>query len=164
MSRLVFDITIRNNPAQPLARHSLVAENSAYFFAGVLGVPLIYDVAKRSEVVAHLVVAVHAVIDGDKADSHLWKTNFCIKPYFQIVAAKTGHILDNYRPNESSFNISKHFLKSGPVEVRAGKSVIFVNLVLYYTVVFAIFSEDFDLVGDAVAVALVFIVAGESAI
>ena len=40
---------------------------SAYFVAGVLGIPLVHYVEERGEVVILWFVAVHAVIDCDKA-------------------------------------------------------------------------------------------------
>ncbi len=48
------------------------------------------------------------------------------------------------------------------IKIPTRKSVVFINLVLGYPVVFAILGEDFNLVGDAVAVPLVFVVTGEA--
>ena len=46
--------------------------NDAQTFNG----PLIYDIAERGKVIAHLIVAVHSVIDGDKANAQFWKADF----------------------------------------------------------------------------------------
>lgn len=147
---------------QPLAGHSLVAENRPYLLTGVLGVPLIDDIAKRSKIIAHLVIAVHSVIDGDKADAHLWKADFRVHPNLQIVPAKPGHVLDHHHIDQPRFNISHHLLKARAFEVGAGKSVIFINPVLRNPVAFAILGEDFNLVGNAVAVSFVLVITGES--
>ena len=53
-----------------------IAEYRPYLLRGVLGVPLIYDISERGKVVTHLIVAVHSVIDGDKADAHLREADF----------------------------------------------------------------------------------------
>ena len=37
---------------------------------------IIYDISERGKVVTHLIVAVHSVIDGDKADAHLREADF----------------------------------------------------------------------------------------
>ena len=78
VSVLALDISVGGIGSQPLAGHSLVTENRPYLLRGVLGIPLVYDIAKRGKVVAHLIVAVHSVIDGNKADTHLRKADFRI--------------------------------------------------------------------------------------
>ena len=37
---------------------------------------VLYDIAERGKVIAHLIVAVHSVIDGDKANAQFWKADF----------------------------------------------------------------------------------------
>ena len=124
MAILALDIAVGGVHGQPLAGHSLVAENRSYLLRGVLGVPLVYDIAERGEVVAHLIVAVHSVIDGDKTDSHLWKANFRIQPYLQIVTAKPGHILNYHHTDHPRLNVSHHFLEAGALEAGAGIAVV----------------------------------------
>ena len=41
-----------------------------------LWISFIYDIAKRCEVIRALVLAVHAVIDGNEADTHLGEPDF----------------------------------------------------------------------------------------
>lgn len=161
MAVFPFYVAIGGVGGQPLARHSLVAENRPYLLRGVLGIPLIDDISERGEVVAHLVVAVHSVVDGDKTDSHLWKADLRIQPYLQIIAAKPGHILNDYRADKPRLNVGQHFLKARALEAGAGIAVIFIHFIIGYSVVFGIFGEDLDLMGDAVAVPVVLIIAGE---
>lgn len=73
------------------------------------------DISERGKIV-HLVVAVHAVVDGDKADVHLREPDFRVQPHLQIVPAKPGHILYDYGADLSCLYIGKHLLKAGPVE------------------------------------------------
>ena len=141
-------ISVGGIGGQPLAGHSLIAENRPYLLRGVLGVPLVYDIAERGEVVAHLIVAVYSVIDGDKTDSHLWKADFRIQPYLQIIAAKPGHILDDHHTDKPRLNVGHHFLKAGTLEAGAGITVVFIHLITGYPVVFGILGEDFDLRSD----------------
>lgn len=37
---------------------------------------VLYDITERGKVIAHLIVAVHSVIDGDKANAQFWKADF----------------------------------------------------------------------------------------
>ena len=91
-------------------------KSSAYFVAGVLGIPLVHYVEERGEVVILWFVAVHAVIDCDKAYLLLGEQNLGIKADLKIVSAETAHILDDNRTDFPGFGFCKHCLKSGTVE------------------------------------------------
>ena len=102
---------------------------SAYFVAGVLGIPLVHYVEERGEVVILWFVAVHAVIDCDKAYLLLGEQNLGIKADLKIVSAETAHILDDNRADFPGFGFCKHCLKSGTVEVTPCVTVIFQKIV-----------------------------------
>ena len=76
---------------------------SAYFVAGVLGIPLVHYVEERGEVVILWFVAVHAVIDCNKAYLLLGEQNLGIKADLKIVSAETAHILAELRSATSCF-------------------------------------------------------------
>ena len=78
---------------------------SAYFVAGVLGIPLVHYVEERGEVVILWFVAVHAVIDCDKAYLLLGEQNLGIKADLKIVSAETAHILDDNRADFSRLRL-----------------------------------------------------------
>ena len=105
------------------------ASCSAYFVAGVLGIPLVHYVEERGEVVILWFVAVHAVIDCDKAYLLLGEQNLGIKADLKIVSAETAHILDDNRTDFPGFGFCKHCLKSGTVEVTPCVTVIFQKIV-----------------------------------
>ena len=105
----------------------------------------LYDIAERREVIRALILAVHAVIDGNEADAHLGKPDFRIKPYLQIVPAKPGHILDHDHADKPGLNIRQHFLEPRTLEAGAGVPVIFVNLVVGDAVVPGVLGQDFNL-------------------
>ena len=102
---------------------------SAYFVAGVLGIPLVHYVEERGEVVILWFVAVHAVIDCNKAYLLLGEQNLGIKADLKIVSAETAHILDDNCADFPGFGFCKHCLKSGTVEVTPCVTVIFQKIV-----------------------------------
>ena len=102
---------------------------SVYFVAGVLGIPLVHYVEERGKVVILRFVAVHAVIDCDKAYLLLGEQNLGIKADLKIVSAETAHILDDNRADFPGFGFCKHCLKSGTVEVTPCVTVIFQKIV-----------------------------------
>ena len=102
---------------------------SAYFVAGVLGIPLVHYVEERGEVVILRFVAVHAVIDCNKAYLLLGEQNLGIKADLKIVSAETAHILDDNCADFPGFGFCKHCLKSGTVEVTPCVTVIFQKIV-----------------------------------
>ena len=66
---------------------------SAYFVAGVLGIPLVHYVEEWGEVVILRLVTVHAVIDCNKAYLLLGEQNLGIKADLKIVSASKSLIL-----------------------------------------------------------------------
>ena len=102
---------------------------SAYFVAGVLGIPLVHYVEERGEVVILRFVTAHAVIDCNKAYLLLGEQNLSIKADLKIVSAETAHILDDNRADFPGFGFCKHCLKSGTVEVTPCVTVIFQKIV-----------------------------------
>ena len=105
------------------------ASCSAYFVAGVLGIPLVHYVEERGKVVILRFVAVHAVIDCNKAYLLLGEQNLGIKADLKIVSAETAHILDDNRADFPGFGFCKHCLKSGTIEVTPCVTVIFQKIV-----------------------------------
>ena len=103
------------------------ASCSAYFVAGVLGIPLVHYVEERGEVVSLRFVTAHAVIDCNKAYLLLGEQNLGIKADLKIVSAETAHILDDNCADFPGF--CKHCLKSGTVEVTPCVTVIFQKIV-----------------------------------
>ena len=68
--------------------------------------------------------AVHAVVNGDKADILFRECDFRVKPYFEIVAPEAGHILDNDRPHKPRLHIGHHLLETGPLKIGPGIAIV----------------------------------------
>ena len=90
---------------------------------------VLHYVEERGKVVILWFVAVHAVIDCDKAYLLLGEQNLGIKADLKIVSAETAHILDDNRADFPGFGFCKHCLKSGTVEVTPCVTVIFQKIV-----------------------------------
>ena len=104
-------------------------KDGLYLVAGVLGVPLVHYAEEWGEVVILRLVAIHAVIDCNKAYLLLGKQNLGIKADLKIVSAETAHILDDNCADFPGFGFCKHCLKSGTVEVTPCVTVIFQKIV-----------------------------------
>ena len=114
----------------------------------MLSFSAIYIVSQGRKVIRALILTVHAVIDGNEADAHLREPDFRVKPYFQIVTAKPGHILDHNHADQSGLNVPQHFLEPRTLEAGAGVPVVLVNLVVGDAVVSGVLGQDFDLRSD----------------
>ena len=90
---------------------------------------VLHYVEERGKVVILRFVAVHAVIDCNKAYLLLGEQNLGIKADLKIVSAETAHILDDNRADFPGFGFCKHCLKSGTVEVTPCVTVIFQKIV-----------------------------------
>lgn len=144
MAFAVSQIAVGGLCGDPLTAHALGPKYRPDLLAGVLSVPLVDDVAERGEVVV-LPLAVHAVVDRDKPHIVLREADLCVHPYLQVVAAETGHILDDDRADEAAFNIGQHLLEARPVKVRTGVAVILVYPVIRDPMVSGVFGQDSDL-------------------
>ena len=88
----------------------------------------IHNITERGKIIVHMIVAVHAIVDGHKADTQLRETDFCVKAHFQIISAKSGHVLYHYHAYHAGLNIGQYFRKAGVVEIRTRVAVILINL------------------------------------
>ena len=75
-----------------------------------------------------------------------------------------AHVLDDDRTHFPGFNVRKHGLKSGPLEVRAGKTVVGVPAQIGKAVLFCVGFEYPFLVRYGITLALQFILVGQSRI
>ena len=91
----VFDIPVWRVRTKWISRLHLCFENGADFAACVLGVELIENVDERRHVVIRLIVAVNAVVDGDKADVGVWENHLRVHTDFQIITTEAAHIFYN---------------------------------------------------------------------
>ena len=94
---------------------------------------VLHYVEEWGEVVILRLVAVHAVIDCNKAYLLLGEQNLGIKADLKIVSAETAHILDDNCADFPGFGFCKHCLKSGTVEVTPCVTVIGKMLDIFHT-------------------------------
>lgn len=98
------------------------------------------DIQKRGKVVLLLVCAVNAVADGDKPHALFREQNVCIKPHAQIVAPKTGHILDYQGRHFSVFNFLNKFAPRRSIEVCPGVPVVHEKQGIFEAVFLCVFT------------------------
>ena len=72
-------------------------------------------------------VAVHTVIDGDKADIVARKNNIRILSNGQIVTPKAAEVFDQPTAHKTLLDKCKAFLHTGTIKVRSGITVIHQN-------------------------------------
>ena len=71
-------------------------------------------------------------------------------------------ILDHHHAYHASLNISQHFQETRTVKVRTRISVILIDFIIRDTVFFGIPGQNFNLMGNAIAVSFVFIITGKT--
>ena len=107
-----------------LAGFSLDADCSFLLAAQVTKIPLVHDVEEGSKFIAVLIVAVHAVGDGDKVDAMLPEEYLRVKSGLQIVSPRPAHILDDHMGYLACFNIRNQLLPGRSLEITAAPSVV----------------------------------------
>ena len=78
--------------------------------------------------------------------------------HLKIVTTKARQILDDHTLDLSGFHIRDHPLKVRTLKVRAGETVIHIELVVGVAVVLAVALQHLFLVYDAVAVTIIGII------
>ena len=117
-------VAIRNRAAAP---HSVFHSGFEYrldFVARVLGIPLVHDIQKRSEVIVLRSGTVHIVVNGYEANALFRKENFCVIADLQIITTKAAEILYHKGFNSSGFDFFKQGGKTGTVEIRTRIAVV----------------------------------------
>ena len=77
---------------------------------------VLHNIQKRSKVIIRSVVTVNTVVNCKETDIFLWKQNFRIKTYLQIISPQSAHILNNQGFYISCFNFFYQRLKARAIE------------------------------------------------
>ena len=118
-------------------------------------------ISQRVKIVVHaLAGTVHIIVDSDKADTLLREQHFCIKPHLQVISPQPRHILDDHCAYFPGFNVRKHGLKTGSLEVCPGIPVIGVPAQIGKSILFCVGFEYPFLVRYGIALSLQVIVFG----
>lgn len=127
-------------------------EYGANFFRRISCIPLIEYVFERRQVVFRLNIAIHVIVDCNEAYIKIREINFGVISDHYVISAESRHIFYDNRRNFAFFRVSHHSLKVGAVEVRTRKAVVNVEFNIGKAVFFRIFSENFLLMNDTVAI------------
>ena len=107
---------------------------------------------------------INIVSNRNEVNIVLCKQHFREHSHLKIVTTETGQILDDHALDLASFYIRDHPLKVRPSKVRAGKTVIHIELVVGVAVVLAVAFQHFFLVYDAVAITIVRVIHRKSCV
>ena len=121
------------------------------------------QVDKRRKVIVSL-LGIHVVGDCNKVDIVLCKEDFRIHTHLQVITAKPGKVFDNDPPDRSGFHVCDHLLERRSFKRGPGIPVIHIKRVVGVAVLTAIPLQHFLLMGNGVAVALVGIIYGQTAV
>ena len=113
--------------AHVLAAGSSLPQTDTNLLAGITGIPLVEQITDCGEAFAVSPVAVHTVIDGDKADIVARKNNIRILSNGQIVTPKAAEVFDQPTAHKTLLDEFKAFLHTGTIKVRSGITVIHQN-------------------------------------
>lgn len=118
----ILEISIGAGTGNVFAGVALGLEYGLDLLGRVPRVPLVHDIAERSEIiVAH--EGVHTVIDGDQTDPFL-PEHFHDLTDLQVVTAHTAHILDANCSDVSFVDLIHHGHEARTVEAGAGDPVV----------------------------------------
>ena len=97
---------------------------SAYFVAGVLGIPLVHDVQERREVIVLRGSTVHIVVDGYEPNALFREKDFCVVANLQVISSKTTEILYHKGLHSSGFDFFQQSGKTGTIKYQGGITIL----------------------------------------
>ena len=142
---------------------SFGSHNSPDFLAGIAGVEVVEQIAKRGEIIVPF-IAVHSVIDGNIPNVTFRKETFGIVADFQIVPSHAGHIFDDDGFDFSGLGQPDHFIPARPIKRHPGHSIINEKCRIGKTIIGCILQKDFLLISNAVALAVQRILLGQAGV
>ena len=119
---------------------------------------VLHNVEEGGKFIAVLIVAVHAVGDGNKVNAVLPEEYLRVKSGLQIITTSPTHVFDDYMSNLSGLDVLHQLLPSGTVKVAAAPSVIGIVAAVGVAPLLGVAFEVFFLIHDGVAVTGIVIV------
>lgn len=119
---------------------------------------VLHDVEEGGKFIAVLVIAVHAVGDGNKVNAVLPEEYLRVKSGLQIVTPRPAHILDNDMGHLACFNVRHQLFPCRTLEIAAAPSIIGIVAAVGVASLLGIAFEVFFLIHDGVAITGVVIV------
>ena len=116
---------------------------------------------KGGKFIAVLIVAVHAVGDGNKVNAVLPKEYLRIKAGLQIVTPRPAHILDDHMSYLARLNVCDELLPCRALEIAAAPAVIGIVAAVGVAPLLGIAFKVFFLIHDGIAIPGIVIVAGQ---
>ena len=160
----VFEIAIRRIGTQRLAGFTLRLEHRSDFLTGVLGIPFVDDVEKRSKIAVLLIGAVYAVVDGNEPDIGTGQHHLGVVAYLEVVSSQSAHVLDNDRADLALVHQCHKALPIRSFEVRPTESIVNEKRGVPEAIVISEFLENSLLIQNGIAIALKFIVTRQTAV
>ena len=157
----VFLVAIDGAVGGGLAGFTLDTDGGFLLAAQVAQIPLVHDVEEGGKLITVLVIAVHAVGDGDKVDAVLSEKHLCVKAGLQIVTPRPAHILDDHMGNLACFNVCNELFPCRTFEIAAAPAVVRIVPTVGVASLLGIAFEVFFLIHDGIAIPGVVIVAGQ---
>ena len=157
----VFLVAVDGAVGGRLAGFSLDADGGFLLAAQVTQIPLVHNVEEGGKLIAVLVIAVHAVGDGNKVDTVLPEEHLRVKSGLQIVTPRPAHILDNHMGNLACLNVCNELLPCRTLKIAAAPAVIGIVSAVSVASLPGIAFEIFFLIHDGIAIPGIVIVAGQ---
>ena len=157
----VFLVTVNGTVGGGLAGLSLDADGGFLLAAQVAQIPLVHDVEEGGKFIAVLVIAVHAVGDGNKVNAVLPEEYLRVKSGLQIVTPRPAHILDNDMGYLPGLDVCNQLFPSWAFKIAAAPAVVGIVTAVGVAPLLGIAFEVFFLIHDGIAIPGVVIVAGQ---
>ena len=160
----VFQIPVNRVVAGVFAFVALRPIDGADLLGGITSVKIVHDIEERREIILGLIGAVHAVVDGNKANAVLWEGDLRIEAHTEVITTHSAEIFYKDNANLTGFNVGNQAFPVRTLKIRAAPTVVRIDRYIRKIPFTGIAREHILLMDDGITVPGKIIVAAQAAI
>ena len=125
---------------------------------------VLHDIEERREIILGLIGAVHAVVDGNKANAVLWEGDLRIEAHTEVITTHSAEIFYKDNANLTGFNVGNQAFPVRALKICAAPTVVRIYRYIRKIPFMGIAREHILLMDDGITVPGKIIVAAQAAI
>ena len=138
--------------------------DGADLLGSITSVKIVHDIKKRREIILGLIGAVHAIVDGNEANSVLREGDLRIEAHTEIVTTHATEVFYKDNAHLTSFNVGNQAFPVWTIKIRTAPAVVRINRYIRKIPFTGIAREHILLMNDGITVPGKIIVAAQAAI
>jgi len=160
----VFQIPVDRMIAGVFALVALRPIDGADLLACITSVKIVHDIEKRREIILGLIGAVHAIVDGNEANTVLREGDLRIEAHTEVITTHATEVFYKDNAHLTGFNVGNQAFPVWTIKIRTAPTVVRIHGNIRKIPLTGIAREHILLMNNGIAVPGKIIVAAQAAI